>query len=178
MAIRQVDSQGIPSYNRPHAFDPSQLMTEKPAPPTLLNSRSQRIHQEASQRFFPARLKNESLIQWSLDSLKTAKHGANAQRELERLANRWSKLRRAFNDWLDEIAIKKNNIRLERAHGFGFRAKLLEAQDPFHRLLAYLLSQGKCINQMEEPDLSSRNYRTIYWQCVRPTPRGTGQDAA
>lgn len=178
MVIKEVHSQEIPSDDWPYAVSGGQPSAVGHVSSQETDLRSQRINKEACHCLFPLRSTADTFGQWSKRQLKASEHIAEEERDMERLAGRWTKLRHAFNDWLDEIFAKKNADRLERAKGFEFEAKVIEDQDPFDRLLAHLLCHGESINEMEELIESNRNYRSIRWSCLQPKPPGTDQAAA
>ncbi len=177
VVIKEVKAQEVPSDGWSRPFDSSQPSPQGNVPIPELASRSHRVHKEACLCLFPSRSKNEFFARWTPDCLKAAIHKADVEREMDRLAGRWTKLRRAFNDWLDEIHLRKNNDRLERAKGFDFEAKKIDELDHIDRLLAQLLCHGGSINEREEVPLA-RNYRNIHWNSLLPKPDGTDQAVA
>ena len=178
MSIKEIDSQKVPSDKQQHTVHASKPTSEKKTYPPVIESRSHRIDREAIRCLFPIRSTNASFAHWSKSSLKAAEHRADMEREIECLAGRWNKLRRTFNDWLDEIYLKRNANRLDRTKGLEFEAKIIDALDPYSRVLAHLLCHGEFINAVETSIDPSRDFRSIRWSWLQPKPSGTDQAAA
>ncbi len=170
MTVKEVESQQIPPSGWHQPLDTIRFPSENASHLDKIVPSSQRIHKEACCCLFPLRADAGSFGHWTKRSLQAAEQRADAERELDHLAQRWTKLRHAFNDWLDEIYRKKDNSRLERTPRCKFKAKPLKEADPFDRLLVQLLCS-------QEQTRSSKDYRSIRWYCVQPKPHGTSQAA-
>jgi hypothetical protein len=132
---------------------------EVPPDSEPMNRRSQRIHREACRCFFPARGNVESFGHWTTEPTQ---------------AERWTRLRRAFNDWLDAIHLKRDSQRAV----LEFGARILDEADPFDHFIAQGLCRGQAIFEMKEQIQSVKSYRTIHWRCIQPKQQGGGRAVA